>query len=133
MTAPGETVRRRLLSLLRSSRPVISFLTLFAEDIERTADVYRLLGLRFETERHGAGPWHLAGVADGLVVEIYPGTDTVSPGTMIGFDVADLSIVRATLMEAGVRLHRDIEQIGGARRLIAVDPEGRKLFLRETA
>lgn len=111
---------------------MISFLTLFAKDIERTADVYRLLGLRFETERHGAGPSHLAGVTNGLVVEIYPGTETVSPGTMIGFDVANLSIVRAKFMEAGVRLHRDIEQIGGERRLIAVDPEGRKLFVRET-
>lgn len=112
---------------------MISFLTLFAEDIERTADVYRPLGLRFETEKHGAGPSHLAGVADGLVVEIYPGKDTVSPGMMIGFDVADLSIVRAKLAEAGVRLHRDIEQIDGARRLIAVDPEGRRVFVRETA
>ena len=112
---------------------MISFLTLFAEDIERTADVYRLLGLRFATERHGAGPLHLASVADGLVVEIYPGKDTASPGTMIGIEVADLAAVRAKLAEAGIRLHRDIEQIDGARRLIAVDPEGRRVFVRETA
>lgn len=112
---------------------MISFLTLFAEDVERTADVYRLLGFRFASERHGTGPLHLASVEGGLVVEIYPGKDTASPGTMIGIEVADLALVRARLAGAGVPLQRDMEQTGGARRLIAVDPEGRRIFVRETA
>lgn len=112
---------------------MICFLTLFAEDIERTADVYRLLGLHFTPERHGTGPLHLAGTANGLVVEIYPGKDTASPGMMIGIEVADLAAVRARLADAGVHLQRDIERIGGEKRLIAVDPEGRRIFVRETA
>lgn len=32
---------------------MITFVTFFAQDIERTADVYRLLGLDFISEQHG--------------------------------------------------------------------------------
>ena len=46
---------------------MISFVTLFARDIERTADVYRLLGFKFVQEQHGSGPRHLAAVNEGMV------------------------------------------------------------------
>jgi len=61
-----------------------SFVTLFASDIERTADIYRLRGLEFAQEQHGSGPRHLAAVNEAMVLEIYPGEDAVSPGTMVG-------------------------------------------------
>lgn len=45
---------------------MISFVTLFARDIERTADVYRLIGFEFVQEQHGSGPRHLAAVNEGM-------------------------------------------------------------------
>lgn len=112
---------------------MISFVTLFASDIERTADVYRLLGFKFVQEQHGSGPRHLAAVNEGMVLEIYPGDDSVSPGTMLGIDVTDLEGIRARLLTAKVPVWRDIESTPGMRRIIVVDPERRQIFIRERA
>ncbi|RWC64018.1 hypothetical protein [Mesorhizobium sp.] len=73
---------------------MLTFVTFFAQDIERTADVYRLLGLDSISEQHGTGPRHLACVSERLVLEIYPGEDVACPGVMVGLDVADLDQVR---------------------------------------
>ena len=110
---------------------MITFVTFFARDIERTADVYRLLGLDFTSERHGTGPVHLACVSEKLVLEIYPGEDVASPGVMVGLDVANLDQVRTKVLEAGVPLSRDIDVVAGMRRMIVKDPEGRKIFIRD--
>ncbi|WP_292156352.1 hypothetical protein [Mesorhizobium sp.] len=81
---------------------MISFVTFFARDIERTADVYRLLGFEFVQEQHGSGPKHLAAINEGMVLEIYPGDDAVSPGTMLGVDVADLVAAKVPSGEISV-------------------------------
>ncbi|WP_179298157.1 VOC family protein [Mesorhizobium carmichaelinearum] len=112
---------------------MISFVTLFARDIECTADVYRLLGFEFVQEQHGSGPRHLAAVNKGMVLEIYPGDDAVSPGTMFGVDVADLEDIRAKLLTAKVPVRRDIDSVPGMRRMIVTDPEMRQIFIREGA
>lgn len=105
----------------------IRFLTLFARDVERTAQLYRLLGLGFVEEQHGGGPVHLASVTDAFVLEIYPGADVRSPGVLIGFEVADLDVVREGILAAGFEIVKDAT--AEARRLIVADPEGRKLFV----
>jgi len=110
---------------------MISFVALFARDIERTADVYRLLGFEFIREQHGSGPWHLATANEGTVLEIYPGDDAVSPGMMLGFDVADLEDTRAKLLAAEVPVQRDIGSTPSMRRMIVTDPERRQIFIRE--
>ena len=112
---------------------MISFLTFFARDIERTADVYRLLGFEFVQEQHGSGPKHLAAINEGMVLEIYPGDDAVSPGTMLGVDVADLEDIRARLLAAKVPVWREIGSRPGVRRIIVIDPEKRQIFVREHA
>jgi hypothetical protein len=112
---------------------MISFVTLFARDIELTAEVYRRLGFDFIQEQHGSGPPHLAAANVGIVLEIYPGDDIVSPGVMIGVDVADLDAVRAKLLKAEIPVLRDIDPASGPRSMITSDPEGRKIFIRECA
>ncbi|MDX8441162.1 VOC family protein [Mesorhizobium australafricanum] len=109
---------------------MISFVTIFAHDIERTADIYRLLGFEFATEQHDSGPTHLAYTSGAMVLEIYPGKDVVSPGIMIGVNVADLDHVRARVLAAGIPVWRDVEP--RLRRMIVKDPEGRSIFVRET-
>ncbi|AZO20197.1 glyoxalase [Mesorhizobium sp. M1E.F.Ca.ET.045.02.1.1] len=108
---------------------MISFVTIFAHDIERTADIYRLLGCEFVTERHGSGPEHLACTSGATVLEIYPGKDVVGSGIMIGVDVANLDHARESVLAAGIPLWRDVEP--GMRRMIVKDPEGRSIFVRE--
>lgn len=110
---------------------MINFVTFFARDIERTASVYRLLGLHFISEQHGSGPRHLACVSESLVLEIYPGEDVASPGIMVGLDVDNLDLVRAKILEADAHLSRDIDVVAGTRRIIVQDPEGRQIFVRE--
>jgi hypothetical protein len=108
---------------------MISFVTIFAHDIERTADIYRLLGFEFVTEQHDSGPAHLACTSGATVLEIYPGKNVVSPGIMIGVNVANLDHARARVLAAGIPLSRDIEP--HLRRMIVKDPEGRSIFVRE--
>ncbi|TPL05054.1 MULTISPECIES: VOC family protein [unclassified Mesorhizobium] len=108
---------------------MISFVTIFAQDIERTAAIYRLLGFEFVTEQHGSGPEHLACAGGATVLEIYPGKDVASPGIMIGVNVANLDHARARMLAAGIPLWRDAEP--GMRRIIVKDPEGRSIFVRE--
>lgn len=52
---------------------------------------------------------------------------------MIGVDVADLDAVRAKLLKAEIPVLRDIDPASGPRSMIASDPEGRKIFIRECA
>ncbi|TIQ34530.1 MAG: hypothetical protein E5X48_18000 [Mesorhizobium sp.] len=110
---------------------MISFITIFARDIERTADIYRLLGFEFGTEQHGSGPAHLACTRGAMVLEIYPGEDVTSPGIMIGVNVANLDHARARVLAAGIPPWRDVEP--GKRRMIVKDPEGRSIFVSEAS
>ncbi|SFP55333.1 hypothetical protein SAMN03159463_04431 [Mesorhizobium sp. NFR06] len=112
---------------------MISFVTLFARDVELTAEVYRRLGFDFTQEQHGSGRSHLAATNVGIVLEIYPGDDAVSPGVMIGVDIADLDEVRDKLLRAEIPVLRDIDPASGPRSMIASDPEGRKIFIRSRA
>ena len=110
---------------------MIKFITLFAEDLEKTADVYRALGLIFAGERHGDGPYHLAHENDGFVIEIYSRTQTRCDGVMLGFEVRELANAKSEILETSATLVKDIAVIDGARRMIVADPEGRQIYIQE--
>jgi catechol 2,3-dioxygenase-like lactoylglutathione lyase family enzyme len=111
----------------------LAFVTLYARRLEETAALYRLLGLEFVEERHGSGPLHLAAMTSGLALEIYPGEEVDCAGLLLGFEVADLNDVREMLIAAGIRLHTDIAEPHGVRRLIALDADGRRVMVTQSA
>ena len=110
---------------------MINFVTLFADDLEATADVYRALGLTFVGERHGDGPFHLAHDNGGLVVEIYQKAQANCDGVMLGLEVADLASARAEILRTSARIIKDIAMVDGTARMIVADPEGRQIYVQE--
>ena len=109
---------------------MIKFVTLYAQDIDKTVAVYQALGLSFVKEQHGAGPVHWACERDGDVLEIYPGLEGPGRSVLMGFEVADLSDAKRALAAAGAVIVKDVADIGGVSRLVAQDPDGRELFVQ---
>ena len=110
---------------------MFNFLTLFASDMERTADVYRAIGLSFINEKHGEGPIHLAHEKDGFVLEIYQKSQAICDGMMLGFEASDISETRAKILQTGANLVKDIAKIDGVDRMIVADPEGRQIYIQQ--
>ncbi len=82
--------------------PTLNLVVIRAADLERAAHFYGALGVRFERERHGSGPEHLAGRAGSVVLEIYPQTDAAdTSATRLGFCVASLSDALAAVQANG--------------------------------
>ena len=111
----------------------LKFITLHARDIEETATIYRLLGLRFVEERHGTGPLHLATETAGLALEIYPSEAVARDGLLLGFEVDDLRDCRDRLAAAGVTIASDIAERHGLLRFIAQDADGRRVLVSQKA
>ena len=105
----------------------IDFVVFYSENIEHSKDFYELLGLSFKKEKHGEGPEHYAAELGGVVLEIYPSKWAV-PSESIGFSVWGLdSIIDKT---KNYVLKRPQKTPFG-RIASMVDPDGRKVFLRE--
>lgn len=110
---------------------MFNFITLFAVDMELTADVYRAIGLSFVPEQHGEGPVHLAYEKDGFVLEIYQKPDSVGDAVMLGFTVSDVTDAKVEILETTAAKKADIAVVGGSERMIIADPEGRQIYLQE--
>jgi hypothetical protein len=107
-------------------------MTIFADDLEKTADVYRALGLHFVGEKHGDGPHHLAHVKDGFVFEIYERKQTKCNGMMLGFEVVGLAKVKLDVLKTTATIIKDIACVDGSERMIISDPEGRQVYIQES-
>lgn len=101
------------------------FVALRCVDLERTRGFYELLGLRFETEQHGAGPPHLATDVGGVVVELYPApsADGCADPLTIGLTAPDLDGIEQHLQAAG----HHVERVDGGTTIAATDPDGRRV------
>jgi predicted enzyme related to lactoylglutathione lyase len=110
---------------------MLTFMTLFANDLDATADIYRAIGLEFVGEQHGNGPFHLAHEGNGIVLEIYHKPEATCDGMMLGFDVPDLTTLKAALEQTKAKLIKDIAPIDGTNRMILSDPEGRQIYVQE--
>jgi hypothetical protein len=58
---------------MRQSEPArLSLVVIRALDLDAMTRFYSILGVHFETERHGKGPRHLVGHLGDVTFEIYP-------------------------------------------------------------
>ena len=83
---PSSTSRLNLI-VIRSVEP------------SRTMTFYKMLGMKFQEEKHGRGPVHWAADLDGVTPEIYPAksAEEVDATTGLGFVVKDAASVLNTL------------------------------------
>lgn len=108
----------------------LNFLTLYANQPDRTVAIYEALGLKFVQEKHGDGPTHFSHLTSDLVIEIYPADGrSVAESMMLGFTVENLVAVKTLLLEKESPIIKDIAVVSGVTRMIFQDPEGRRLFI----
>ncbi len=111
----------------------LNLVVIRAEDIDRAAAFYGLLGLTFEKHRHGTGPEHYAAEVGGIVFEIYPHQKQgeSSTGTRIGFRVSSVDGVVAALQKAGAHLVSPPKESIYGRRAVIADLDGHRVELTE--
>ena len=113
--------------------PVLNLVVLRAIGIERAAEFYSRLGLKFTRHQHGNGPVHFAAELGGCVFELYP-QDPAGPstlGTRVGFGVSSLDEVIAQLGAYPGAIISPPKNSPWGRRAVIADPDGHRVELVE--
>lgn len=111
----------------------INLIVIRVSDIERSACLYRALGLALTREKHGTGPEHYSADLEGTIFELYP-QSTDQEGTSrirLGFTVNQLDRVVNACVTAGARLVASPKESSWGRRAVIEDPDGHKIELTE--
>ena len=105
------------------SVPRLNLVVIRSTDLDRAERFYGILGLTFCRHSPGKGPEHLAYDGPTGVFEIYPQVAGESPtvATRIGFEVADLDEVIASVVSAGGTIHRQPSNSPWGRRAVIRD------------
>jgi lactoylglutathione lyase len=112
------------------NEPALNLVVIRSADLERAARFYSALGILFTRERHGSGPEHLAGVAGGVTLEIYPlGEGGELRGVRIGFRVASLPEVLDAAAAAGGSIVSAARESPWGHRAVVADPDGHRIEL----
>jgi lactoylglutathione lyase len=88
---------------------------------------YSALGARFQSEKHGSGAEHYAAtLGDGLVLELYPASDGMTPdsGLRLGLMVENIAETLRALGETGMP-----RETQWGLRAVVHDPDGRTIEL----
>lgn len=111
----------------------INLVVIRAADIERSAQLYRLLGLSFAKHRHGKGAEHYAFETGPVVFEIYPSQNETGSGSSlrIGLQVASVDEVVVALQDAGVVIVSPAKDSPWGRRAVVDDPDGYRVELTQ--
>ncbi len=115
----------------------LGLLVLRTSQVEAKLTFYRILGLAFVEEKHGAGPVHYSCQLGRTVIEIYPGSAQEpldyrkSGATLLGFNVASLDGVLDAMRRIGVPVLTDPKTTVWGRRAVLKDPDGRAVELNE--
>ncbi|WP_442483962.1 VOC family protein [Aeoliella sp. SH292] len=102
----------------------LNLVVLRSANLSRAQAFYEVLGLSFDTHRHGNGPEHLACERDGFVFELYPLADMPTSATRIGFAVDDVDRVVSELQAIGAELHQAPKDSPWGRRAVMRDFDG---------
>jgi hypothetical protein len=102
-----------------------------SQDIERSAEFYRTIGLDLVKHRHGTGPEHFAAEQYGWVFEVYPETvkSGSTRGARVGFNVSDLDLVIDKLQRSGSAIVTQPTESEWGRRAVVIDPDGHRVEL----
>ncbi len=103
----------------------LDYLVIRCADLARSLSFYEALGLRFVAERHGAGPAHHSCELGGLVLELYPATDSVTSGLRLGLQVRGVAAAVERAGGAGGG------RLGPAGSVVLRDPDGNEIALTE--
>ncbi len=119
----------------------VASMVLFAADLERTVDFYRLLGIPLEHERHEDGPAHAASKVGAVHVAVYQAEPARPAGpvpgfrqtgsTFTGFYVDSLDDTVAALAGWGAPVLTAHEVRPWGCRAVVTDPDGRAVEINQ--
>ena len=114
---------------------MLTLIVIRAQDMDRLAEFYSVLGLHFSRHRHGKGPEHLSAVMGETVFEIYPvarpGESTAA--TRLGFSVPSLTKAISDFRSLNATVLVEPAESPFGRRAVVKDFEGHKVELYEKA
>ena len=112
---------------------ILNLVVIRVNDLERSVQFYRRLGLEFTKHRHGKGPEHYASEDGTAVFEIYPRLDkpSTADGLRLGFQVASVDQAMTALAELGVKIVSPAKDSPWGRRAVVDDLDGYRVELTE--
>lgn len=119
------------------SKPTLSLIVLYANDLAKTLQFYHLLGLEFKKEKHGKGVTHYSCELNGLVLEIYPANVGIATkpkqggSSLIGFQVENLMAILEALKELEVNIITPPKPTSRGLHAVVQNPDGRTIELIE--
>lgn len=113
---------------------MLNLLVLRAKSPPRLAEFYGILGLKFQPEKHGSGPDHMACDTGAGILEIYPCSahHASTSSVRLGFAIRDLDERCKAVARSEGRLVRAPHTSPWGRRATIQDPEGHFVDLVET-
>jgi catechol 2,3-dioxygenase-like lactoylglutathione lyase family enzyme len=116
------------------SEALLSLLVIRTAKLSDCLEFYQKLGLVFVEEKHGSGPVHYSCKAGDVLIELYPATapdDCGDSNVRLGFSVSSIDEVLQQLRTGGAEILKTPEDTQWGRRVVALDPDGRKVEITE--
>lgn len=116
------------------SEALLSLLVIRTAKLSDCLEFYQKLGLVFVEEKHGSGPVHYSCKAGDVLFELYPVTssdDWRDSKVRLGFSVSSIDEVLQQLQTSNAEILKTLEDTQWGRRVVALDPDGRKVEITE--
>jgi lactoylglutathione lyase len=112
----------------------LNLIVLRVRDIREAALFYEALGIRFKSEKHGAGPEHFSGCIGSVLFELYPiGNGGITGTTRIGFSVPSITDAVDAISQAGGSVVSAPKESPWGLRAVVADPDGHRVELVENS
>ncbi len=118
---------------MTDNTPQLNLITIKSTGINKCADFYSLLGLKFIKHRHGQGPEHYASENNSFVFEIYPAdtSDSTENVVRMGFIIKNLDKIIDILRKEKVIILTEPQDSPWGRRAVVLDTQNNRVELVE--
>jgi hypothetical protein len=112
-----------------TDQPRLKLVVVRSANLERTAEFFTILGMKFQNEKHGTGPVHLSAECNDFVFEIYPAKslEDIDRTTRLGFAVNDPVAVIAEVKSRGFLVVEALKRSNWGMRAVVRDPDDRSI------
>ena len=107
----------------------LNLIVLKSLDAAELVKFYEQLGLKFETQQHGAAPAHHSASLGEITLEIYPAGSitTRTTNARLGFSTEKIKRVVETAEKAGAKILSEPTESPSGTRAVVADPDGNKI------
>lgn len=112
-----------------TNHPRLKLIVVRSTKMEKTVEFFTIMGMRFQSEKHGNGPVHFSAEFDDLVFEIYSVKNLGESDrtTRLGFAVNDPVAVIAEIKSRGFSVVEELKETNWGIRAVVRDPDDRPI------